>query len=75
MDSTSRDSHLLGIAAEIWLMILGYLRLEDKKQLRLTSRGCRERATPSSFITLTFDVSSGSIANLCRIALKKELAS
>jgi hypothetical protein len=75
MDSFVRDSHLLGLAAEIWLMILKYLRLQDKKQLRLASRGCREKATPSSFKTLTFDVSNDSIANLCRIASKKELAS
>ena len=56
-------------------MILEYLRLQDKKQLRLASRGCREKATPSSFKTLTFDLSNDSIANLCRIASKKELAS
>lgn len=75
MDSIGRDSHLLGLSAEIWLMILGYLRLQDKKQLRLASRACREKAMPSTFKTLTFDVSNDSIANLCRIASKEKLAS
>jgi hypothetical protein len=31
MDSIGRDSHLLELAAEIWLMILGYLRLQEQE--------------------------------------------